>query len=156
MSGVRLEALVKRFGATEAVRGVSLDIADGEFVVFVGPSGCGKTTTLNMIAGLETPSSGEVYIGTERVTDWEPRDRNLGMVFQSLALFPHMTRLRQHRLPLANQEGAGGDRRGARSGGGRHGEGRSSPGPETVDALRRERPSAWRWRAPSSSSPPSS
>src|SRR5262245_6173565 len=91
MSGVRLEALVKRFGTTEAVRGVSLDIADGEFVVFVGPSGCGKTTTLNMIAGLETPTSGDVYIGTERVTDWEPRDRNLGMVFQSLALFPHMT-----------------------------------------------------------------
>src|SRR5499426_2998561 len=88
MSGVRLEALVKRFGATEAVRGVSLDIADGEFV---GPSGCGKTTTLNMIAGLETPTSGHVYIGAERVTDWEPRDRNLGMVFQSLALFPHMT-----------------------------------------------------------------
>ena len=91
MSGVRLEALVKRFGATEAVRGVSLDIADGEFAVFVGPSGCGKTTTLNIIAGLETPTSGHVYIGAERVTDWEPRDRNLGMVFQSLALFPHMT-----------------------------------------------------------------
>jgi ABC-type sugar transport system ATPase subunit len=91
MSGVRLEAIVKRFGATEAVRGVSLDIADGEFVVFVGPSGCGKTTTLNMIAGLESPTSGDVYIGAERVTDWEPRDRNLGMVFQSLALFPHLT-----------------------------------------------------------------
>jgi multiple sugar transport system ATP-binding protein len=91
MSGVRLEAIAKRFGATEAVRGVSLDIADGEFVVFVGPSGCGKTTTLNMIAGLETPTAGDIYIGAERVTDWEPRDRNLGMVFQSLALFPHMT-----------------------------------------------------------------
>jgi multiple sugar transport system ATP-binding protein len=91
MSGVRLEAIVKRFGATEAVRGVTLDIADGEFAVFVGPSGCGKTTTLNMIAGLEMPTSGDIYIGAERVTDWEPRDRNLGMVFQSLALFPHMT-----------------------------------------------------------------
>ena len=91
MSGVRLDTIVKRFGTTEAVRGVTLDIADGEFVVFVGPSGCGKTTTLNMIAGLESPTSGDVYIGAERVTDWEPRDRNLGMVFQSLALFPHMT-----------------------------------------------------------------
>ena len=91
MSGVRLEGLTKSFGETEAVRGVSLDIADGEFMVFVGPSGCGKTTTLNMIAGLESPTAGDVYIGAERVTDWEPRDRNLGMVFQSLALFPHMT-----------------------------------------------------------------
>ena len=91
MSGVRLDSIVKRFGHTEAVRGVSLDIADGEFVVFVGPSGCGKTTTLNIIAGLESPTAGDVYIGADRVTDWEPRDRKLGMVFQSLALFPHMT-----------------------------------------------------------------
>jgi multiple sugar transport system ATP-binding protein len=90
MSGVRIERIVKSFGRTEAVRGVSLDIADGEFVVFVGPSGCGKTTTLNIIAGLEAPTSGDVYIGPTRVTGWEPRDRNLGMVFQSLALFPHM------------------------------------------------------------------
>ena len=90
MSGVRLEAIAKSFGKTEAVRGISLDIADGEFVVFVGPSGCGKTTTLNIIAGLESPTSGDVYIGADKVTDWEPRDRNLGMVFQSLALFPHM------------------------------------------------------------------
>ena len=69
MSAVRLDQIVKRFGATEAVRGVSLDIADGEFVVFVGPSGCGKTTTLNIIAGLESPTSGDVYIGPDRVTE---------------------------------------------------------------------------------------
>ncbi len=91
MSSVRLDSIAKRFGQTEAVRGVSLDITDGEFVVFVGPSGCGKTTTLNIIAGLEAPTAGDIYIGPDRVTDWEPRDRNLGMVFQSLALFPHMT-----------------------------------------------------------------
>jgi multiple sugar transport system ATP-binding protein len=91
VSSVRLESIVKSFGQTEAVRGVNLEIADGEFVVFVGPSGCGKTTTLNIIAGLEAPTAGDVYIGPDRVTDWEPRDRNLGMVFQSLALFPHMT-----------------------------------------------------------------
>jgi ABC-type sugar transport system ATPase subunit len=92
MAGLRLDNLSKTFGAgVEAVRGVTLDIADGEFVVFVGPSGCGKTTTLNMIAGLERPTGGDVWIGGDRVTDWEPRDRNLGMVFQSLALFPHMT-----------------------------------------------------------------
>ena len=91
MAGVRLDRLSKTFGATRAVRDVDLVVPDGEFTVFVGPSGCGKTTTLNLIAGLETPTSGDVYIGSDRVTDWEPRDRNLGMVFQSLALFPHMT-----------------------------------------------------------------
>ena len=100
MSGVRLEAIVKTFGRTEAVRGVSLEVADGEFVVFVGPSGCGKTTTLNIIAGLESPTAGDVYIGPDRVTDWEPRDRNLGMVFQSLALFPHMTVFDNIAFPL--------------------------------------------------------
>ena len=108
MSGVRLERLSKTFGATHAVREVDLVIPDGEFTVFVGPSGCGKTTTLNLIAGLETPTSGDIYIGADRVTDWEPRDRNLGMVFQSLALFPHMSvfdnigfPLRLRRLPAA-------------------------------------------------------
>ena len=100
MSGVRLDAIAKSFGKTDAVRGVSLDIADGEFVVFVGPSGCGKTTTLNVIAGLESPTAGDVYIGTDRVTDWEPRDRNLGMVFQSLALFPHLTVFDNIAFPL--------------------------------------------------------
>jgi ABC-type sugar transport system ATPase subunit len=91
VAGVRLEKLTKMFGTTQAVAGVDLSIPDGEFTVFVGPSGCGKTTTLNLIAGLETPTSGDIHIGVDRVTDWEPRDRNLGMVFQSLALFPHMT-----------------------------------------------------------------
>jgi ABC-type sugar transport system ATPase subunit len=91
VAGVRLEKITKVFGTTQAVAGVDLTIPDGEFAVFVGPSGCGKTTTLNVIAGLEQPTTGDVYIGRERVTDWEPRDRNLGMVFQSLALFPHMT-----------------------------------------------------------------
>jgi multiple sugar transport system ATP-binding protein len=91
VAGVRLENITKVFGTTRAVAGVDLTIPDGEFAVFVGPSGCGKTTTLNVIAGLETPTTGDVYIGSDRVTEWEPRDRNLGMVFQSLALFPHMT-----------------------------------------------------------------
>ena len=91
MAGVRLENITKVFGTTRAVAGVDLTIPDGEFAVFVGPSGCGKTTTLNVIAGLEAPTTGDVFIGSDRVTEWEPRDRNLGMVFQSLALFPHMT-----------------------------------------------------------------
>jgi multiple sugar transport system ATP-binding protein len=87
-----LEHLVKRFGPQiTAVAGVDLEIADGEFMVFVGPSGCGKTTTLNMICGLEQPSSGNVIIGERIVNDLEPGERQLGMVFQNLALFPHLS-----------------------------------------------------------------
>ena len=91
MSRIVLHNLVKTFGGLTAVAGVSLEVRDGEFVVFVGPSGCGKTTTLNMISGLETPTGGEVVIGDRVVNDVEPGERGLGMVFQDLALFPHMT-----------------------------------------------------------------
>jgi len=91
---------MKVFGATRAVDGIDLAIPDGEFVVLVGPSGCGKTTTLNMIAGLEAPTSGDIWIGDACVTDWEPGERNLGMVFQSLALFPHMTVFDNIAFPL--------------------------------------------------------
>jgi multiple sugar transport system ATP-binding protein len=91
VSRILLRNLVKTFGGVTAVAGVSLEIRDGEFVVFVGPSGCGKTTTLNMVSGLETPTSGEIVIGDRVVNDVEPGERDLGMVFQDLALFPHMT-----------------------------------------------------------------
>ena len=91
MAGIALKNLVKTFGAYTAVSGISLDIRDGEFLIMVGPSGCGKTTTLNMISGLETPTSGEIIIGDTVVNDLEPGERGLGMVFQDLALFPHMT-----------------------------------------------------------------
>jgi multiple sugar transport system ATP-binding protein len=86
-----LRDLVKRFGRITAVAGVDLEVGHGEFVVLVGPSGCGKTTTLNMISGLETPTSGEVVIGDRVVNELEPGERDLGMVFQDLALFPHLT-----------------------------------------------------------------
>jgi ABC-type sugar transport system ATPase subunit len=86
-----LRDLVKTFGAYTAVNGINLEIRDGEFLIMVGPSGCGKTTTLNMISGLETPSDGEIVIGDTVVNDLEPGERGLGMVFQDLALFPHMT-----------------------------------------------------------------
>jgi multiple sugar transport system ATP-binding protein len=86
-----LRDLVKQFGRVTAVNGINLNIRDGEFLIMVGPSGCGKTTTLNMISGLETPTSGEVLIGERVVNDIEPGERGLGMVFQDLALFPHMT-----------------------------------------------------------------
>ncbi|MDB5588896.1 MAG: maltose/maltodextrin transport ATP-binding protein MalK [Devosia sp.] len=91
MAGVALNNVVKNFGSVEIVHGVSLDVTDGEFVVFVGPSGCGKSTLLRMIAGLEDISGGDIDIGGKMVNDVEPADRGIAMVFQSYALYPHMT-----------------------------------------------------------------
>ena len=91
MAQVTLRSLVKNYDETPAVRGIDLDIADEEFVVLVGPSGCGKSTTLRMIAGLEEISDGEILIGGEVVNDVPPKDRNIAMVFQNYALYPHMT-----------------------------------------------------------------
>lgn len=91
MARVRLEHVTKRFGSVEAVRDVSLEIADKEFLVLLGPSGCGKTTMLRMIAGLEDLSEGSVYIDDRDVSDVAPKDRDIAMVFQDYALYPHMT-----------------------------------------------------------------
>ena len=91
MATVSLRDLVKVYGRQPAVRGIDLDIADREFVVFVGPSGCGKSTTLRMIAGLETISHGELLIDGRVVNDVPSRDRGVAMVFQTYALYPHMT-----------------------------------------------------------------
>jgi putative spermidine/putrescine transport system ATP-binding protein len=91
MARLELQALSKRYGDFHAVRGVSLDVADGEFLVLLGPSGCGKTTTLRMIAGFVTPSGGSIRIGGADVTALPPWKRNSGLVFQSYALFPHLT-----------------------------------------------------------------
>lgn len=91
MASVTLENVVKRYGKTVAVEDVNLTIADGDFVVLVGPSGCGKSTTLRMIAGLEEISEGTLKIGDRVVNDLSPRDRDVAMVFQSYALYPHMT-----------------------------------------------------------------
>ncbi|BBK43856.1 ABC transporter ATP-binding protein [Allostella vacuolata] len=91
MAGVRFEGVHKRFGGVEVLRGIDLEIADGEFVVFVGPSGCGKSTLLRLIAGLETASAGDIWIGDDRVTETEPARRGVAMVFQSYALYPHMS-----------------------------------------------------------------
>ncbi|MDG4899155.1 MULTISPECIES: sn-glycerol-3-phosphate ABC transporter ATP-binding protein UgpC [unclassified Mesorhizobium] len=91
MAAVTLTNVVKRFGTFEVVHGANIDITDGEFVVFVGPSGCGKSTLLRMVAGLEDISGGEIAIGGKVVNDVEPADRGIAMVFQSYALYPHMT-----------------------------------------------------------------
>jgi multiple sugar transport system ATP-binding protein len=88
---VRFERVSKQFGATVALRDFSLDIDDGEFVVLLGPSGCGKTTALRILAGLEEASAGDVYIGDRNVSDMPPRERDIAMVFQNYALYPHMS-----------------------------------------------------------------
>lgn len=91
MAQLSIKNLVKRYGTIEVVHGINLEIADKEFVALVGPSGCGKSTTLRMIAGLESISDGALEIGGKVVNDLPPRDRNISMVFQSYALYPHMS-----------------------------------------------------------------
>jgi ABC-type sugar transport system ATPase subunit len=90
MAGIRIRGLRKRYGEVEAVRGIDLDIPDGEITVLLGPSGCGKTTTLRTIAGLEEATEGTIEIGDRDVTHLEPKERDVAMVFQNYALYPHM------------------------------------------------------------------
>ena len=91
MAGVSVVDLRKSFGRTEALRGVSVEVRDGEMLVILGPSGCGKSTLLRSIAGLETVTGGEIRIGDRRVNELEPKDRDIAMVFQNYALYPHMS-----------------------------------------------------------------
>ena len=91
MAAVSIRNVFKSFGPVKVIQGISMDIADGEFVVMVGPSGCGKSTLLRMVAGLEEITSGEIAIGDRVVNDLEPKDRNIAMVFQNYALYPHMS-----------------------------------------------------------------
>jgi multiple sugar transport system ATP-binding protein len=100
MSSIRLEHLTKSYGGTPVVDDVNLEIGDGELVILVGPSGCGKSTVLRMIVGLEDVTSGDVYIDDDRVNDKAPRDRNLAMVFQNYALYPHLTVFENIAFPL--------------------------------------------------------
>ncbi len=111
MANVRLNHVDKFFGTVQAVKDVSLNVEDKEFVVLVGPSGCGKSTTLRMIAGLEEISSGEIFIGDKKVNDLPPKDRDIAMVFQSYALYPHLSvfenmafGLRLRKMPKAEIE----------------------------------------------------
>src|SRR5688572_28880520 len=89
MSSVNIRSLSKGFGTVRAVRASSMEIPDGAFVTLLGPSGCGKTTTLNLVAGLETPDGGRIAIDGVDVTDFAPHERGMAMVFQSYALYPH-------------------------------------------------------------------
>ncbi|CTQ34120.1 ABC transporter ATP-binding protein [Jannaschia rubra] len=91
MTGVSLDNVVKKFGPIAVIHGIDLRIEDGEFCVFVGPSGCGKSTLLRMVAGLEKTTAGKIHIGARDVTDIDPAERGVAMVFQTYALYPHMT-----------------------------------------------------------------
>src|SRR6266566_5830009 len=91
MARVQFEHIYKRFNKTEVVHDISIDIKDKEFMVLVGPSGCGKSTCLRMVAGLEEPSEGQIFIGDRMVNGVDPKDRDIAMVFQNYALYPHMT-----------------------------------------------------------------
>ena len=91
MTGVTLNSVIKKYGETQVIHGVDLEIEDGEFCVFVGPSGCGKSTLLRMVAGLEETTGGQIHIGGRDVTKLDPSERGVAMVFQTYALYPHMT-----------------------------------------------------------------
>jgi multiple sugar transport system ATP-binding protein len=102
MARVVVRELTKMYGEVRAVDRLTLEVRDREFVVLLGPSGCGKTTTLRCVAGLEDADEGEIYIGDRLVNDLEPKDRNIAMVFQSYALYPHMTAYQNMAFPLEN------------------------------------------------------
>ena len=91
MAKINLKNLQKSYGKTEVIHDLSVDIKEGELVVIVGPSGCGKSTLLRMVAGLEDINSGSILFDDKEVNDLEPRERNIAMVFQNYALYPHMT-----------------------------------------------------------------
>ncbi|MEO7939985.1 MAG: sn-glycerol-3-phosphate ABC transporter ATP-binding protein UgpC [Burkholderiaceae bacterium] len=100
MARIQLKNIVKTWGAAVGVKRMSLDVADGEFLVLLGPSGCGKTTTMRMVAGLEDPTEGEIWIGDRCVNTFEPKDRDVAMVFQSYGLYPNMTVYENISFPL--------------------------------------------------------
>ncbi len=110
MAQIELKAITKAFGETEVLKGVDLSISEGEFVTLVGPSGCGKSTLLRILAGLEAASSGQVVIGGADMTHIRPADRNLAMVFQSYALYPHLTVAENMMTPLKMRDLSRGQR----------------------------------------------
>jgi multiple sugar transport system ATP-binding protein len=100
MAGVSVRAVSKAFGSTQVLKSISLDVAEGEFLTLLGPSGCGKSTLLRLIAGLDAQDSGTIFIGQAQVDALRPKQRNVAMVFQSYALYPHMTVAQNMALPL--------------------------------------------------------
>ena len=140
MAEVNLRKIFKKYDEVEAVRGIDLDIADHEFVVLVGPSGCGKSTTLRMIAGLEDITGGEILIGGDVVNDVPPKDRDIAMVFQNYALYPHMTVFENMSFGLQAQAlSEGGDQAAGRRGRA-HPRHHRAARPQAQAALRRPAP----------------
>jgi ABC-type sugar transport system ATPase subunit len=133
---VRFDGVQKAFGSAFAVRGLDLDIRGGEFLSLLGPSGCGKTTTLRMLAGLEFPTSGTISIGGRVVNEVAPGARDVAMVFQSYALYPHMTVAENIAYPLRSAASPGGARA-ARGQGRRDAAARRAAAAQAAPALRR-------------------
>ncbi|HJL70012.1 MAG TPA: ABC transporter ATP-binding protein, partial [Anaerolineales bacterium] len=104
MAHVRIEGVTKDFGEVKALRRVDLEIKDAEFLVLLGPSGCGKSTLMRIIVGLETATTGNVFIDDQRVNDLPPRDRNIAMVFQDYALYPHLKVYDNMAFPLRTKK----------------------------------------------------
>ncbi len=133
---VELENLTKRWGNVTGADSMNLDIKDGEFVAFLGPSGCGKTTTLLMVAGIYKPSAGYIRFDGREVNKMAPKDRNIGMVFQSYALYPHMTVFKNISYPLKLKKVPVAEMQERTQSGRSHGH-RASDGPQTGPAIRR-------------------
>ena len=140
MAQVTLRKVVKYYDEVEAVSAIDLDIADKEFVVLVGPSGCGKSTTLRMIAGLEEITGGEIAVDGEVVNDVPPKDRDMAMVFQNYALYPHMTVYQNMSFGLRLKHYPEGRDREARAGGGPHPRHHGAARSQAAPALRRPAP----------------
>ena len=140
MATVTFDHVFKKYGEVTAVSDLNLEIGDGEFMVLVGPSGCGKTTSLRMIAGLEEISDGQLLIGDKVVNDVAPKDRDIAMVFQSYALYPHMIGPRQPRVRPQAAQGGQGRHREAHQRRGRHPPAGEAARPQAEGALRRPAP----------------
>ncbi len=150
MASVELLSVSRRWGAVTGVEAVSLDVADGEFVVLLGPSGCGKSTTMRMIAGLEDPSEGEIRIGGRVVNELPPGERDLAMVFQNYGLYPHMTVAENIGYPLKVARVPREEREARVQRGGRAGGARALSRPAAAGAVGRASGSGWRWGGRSS------
>ena len=153
MAPVSLKKLVKRYGALEVVHGIDLEVKDREFIALVGPSGCGKSTTLRMIAGLEDVSGGTIEIDDNVVNDLPPRARNISMVFQSYALYPHMTVGENMGFSLKIAGRPADEIKAKRGGRRRHSRSDASARSPPLAALRRPAPARGAWAGPSSGDP---